>query len=80
MAIVALDAAGEERTAIIARVLAAEGATVILVTGGGDEGGRLASVLRQEAGGRVAVFCAGSDPAADVEALAELAAELAPRP
>ncbi|HEX2043660.1 MAG TPA: hypothetical protein VHF24_13585 [Acidimicrobiales bacterium] len=79
MAIVALDATGEERTAAIARALAAEGATVILVTGGGDRGGRLASVLHEEAQGRVAVFCAGSDPAADLEALTELAAELSPR-
>jgi hypothetical protein len=79
MAIVALDATGEERTAAIARALAAEGATVILVTGGGEQGGRLASVLHEEARGRVAVFCAGSDPAADLEALAELAAELSPR-
>ncbi|HEX2023842.1 MAG TPA: hypothetical protein VHF00_04005 [Acidimicrobiales bacterium] len=79
VAIVALDATGEERTAAFARALAGEGATVILVTGGGDRGGRLATVLHEEAQGRVAVFCAGSDFAADLEALAELAAELSPR-
>ncbi len=77
MAIVALDATGEERTAGFARALASEGATVILVTGGGDRGGSLASVLHEDARGRVAVFCAGSDLAADLEALAELAAEMA---
>lgn len=79
MAIVALDASGEQRTADFARALAAEGATVILVTGGGDCGASLAPVLHQEARGRVAVFCAGSDLTADLEALAELAAELSPR-
>ncbi len=79
MAIVALGAAGEERAAGFARALAAEGATVILVAGGGDHGGSLASVLHEETRGRVAVFCAGSDLATDLEALAELAAEMSPR-
>jgi len=70
----------EERGESIARALAGEGATVVLVTADGERGGRLAEEIRAANGGRVAVFCGEADASADLDALVELAAELAPRP
>lgn len=64
----------------LARALAAEGAGVIVVADDGDRGGRLATLLRDEGAPRVAVFCSGTDPAADLDALVELVAEVGPRP
>jgi len=65
----------------LARRLAAEGATVIVV--GSDaaeaaEAGRWVAELASDGagGGRAAVYCAAGDAEADVDALVELAAEL----
>lgn len=70
----------EGRGEAIARALAAAGATVVVVTADGERGGRLAEEIRAAGDGRVAVFCERGDAAADVDALVELGAELAPRP
>lgn len=59
----------------LARVLAAQGASVVLVAADPMAAGRLAAAL----GDGVAVFCPGDDADADAAALIELAADLAPR-
>ncbi len=69
-----------DQTANVARRLAAEGAAVILVTGGegsGDQGaaGRLAAEL---APARTAVMVLSSDEPTDLDALVELLGELFP--
>ena len=79
VAIVTVARGDEHRSSALARALAAEGATVILVTDDGQLGGRLASELGAEGGRRIAVFSPGADAAADVEALVELATELGGR-
>jgi hypothetical protein len=71
-------ATADEQGQALARALAAEGAGVVLATGDPVAGGRMATELA-DAGARVAVFAAGPDPAADVDALVELAQELNPR-
>lgn len=58
----------------LARALAAEGATVVVV-GGGEEAGRLAAEIEQAGSGRVAVF-AGDGSEAGARALADFVAEL----
>ena len=68
----------DEQGRALARALAAEGAGVVIATADVAAGGGMASELAG-AGARVAVFCPGADPAADVEALVELAGELSPR-
>jgi len=68
-------ATDDERARALARALAAEGATIVLATADPAAGGRLASELTGT-GARVAVFCPGPDPAADVDAIVELAGEL----
>jgi NAD(P)-dependent dehydrogenase (short-subunit alcohol dehydrogenase family) len=67
----------DERGRALARALAVEGAGVVLATADPAAGGRMASQLAGT-GARVAVFCPGPDPEADVEALVELAAEVSP--
>ncbi len=71
-------AADDEQGRALARALAAEGAAVVLATGDPAAGGRMASELAGT-GARVAVFCPGRDPAADVDAVVELVHELNPR-
>lgn len=71
-------ATDDEQGRALARALAVEGAGVVIATGDAAAGGRMASELA-DAAARVAVFCTGEDPAADVEALVELAGELSPR-
>ena len=71
-------ATDDEQGRALARALAAEGAGVVIATGDVAAGGRMASELAGT-GARVAVFCPGADPAADVEAIVELAGELTPR-
>lgn len=75
----------EEHAPALARALADRGASLVVVTasqGGAGEGppAAVTSLPVGVAGGegrrRVAVFCTGSDPAADAEAVAELAADL----
>ena len=70
--------ADDEQGRALARALAAEGAAVVIATGDAVAGGRMASELGGT-GARVAVFCPGADPAADLEALVELAGELSAR-
>lgn len=60
----------------LARALAADGATVVLLAAEPAAAGRLAATL----GDGVAVYCLGDDPTADAAALAELAADLVSRP
>lgn len=74
---VALDEGAGEA---IARAVAMEGASVIVVTADGERGGRLAEDIRAAHNGRVAVFCAGAEGPGDLDALVELAAELSPGP
>ncbi len=70
--------AGDDQGRALARALVAEGAAVVMATSDPEAGGRVASELGGT-GARVAVFSPGSDPAADVDAIVELAAELGPR-
>lgn len=72
MVVVATD---DEQGRALARALAAEGAGVIVAAADPAAGGRLATELA-DAGARVAVLSLGSDPAADVDAIVELAGEL----
>ena len=79
LAFVTLDGGGEA----IAGALAGEGATVVVVTTEGERGGRLAEEIRAASaasGGRVAVFCGGTDTSEHLDALVELAAELSTGP
>jgi NAD(P)-dependent dehydrogenase (short-subunit alcohol dehydrogenase family) len=64
----------------LARRLAADGATVVVV-GGGEDAGRLAAEIEGGGAGRVAVF-SGDGSAGDADALADFVAELfrAPSP
>jgi NAD(P)-dependent dehydrogenase (short-subunit alcohol dehydrogenase family) len=71
-------ASDDERGRTLVRALAAEGAGVVLATDDPAAGGRLASELAGT-GLRIAVFCPGPDPVADVDAIVELAHELSPR-
>ena len=71
-------ATDDERGRALARALAAEGAGVVVAGAEPAAGGRLATEL-SETGARVAVFSPGPDPAADVDAIVELAGELNPR-
>ena len=71
-------ATDDELGRALARALAVDGAGVILAAADPAAGGRIASELAGT-GARVAVFCPGTDPAADVDAIVELAAELTPR-
>ena len=71
-------ATDDERGRALARALAAEGAGVVVAGADPAAGGRLATEL-SETGARVAVFSPGPDPAADVDAIVELAGELNPR-
>ena len=71
-------ATDDERGRALARALAAEGAGVVLATADPAAAGRMASELAGT-GARVAVFSPGEDPAADVDAVVELAGELSPR-
>ena len=64
-----------DRAEALARALGAEGATVVLVAADADAAGRLAATLPG-----AAVFCPGEGVDDDVNALVELAAELAGRP
>lgn len=68
------------RSEALARALADEGATVVVVAADGERGGQLAEAIGSGHNGRVAVFCIGADVSADLDALVELGAELAPRP
>ena len=72
-------ASDDEQGRALARALAAEGAGVVLATGDPAAAGRMATELAGT-GARVAVFCPGGQPAADVEAVVELIHELNPRP
>ncbi len=67
----------DDRGRALTRALAAEGANVVLATAEPAAGGRMAGELA-ETGARVAVFCPGPDPAADVDAVVEMAQELTP--
>lgn len=77
LAVVTLDEAAGEA---IARAVAMEGASVIVVTADGERGGRLAQEIHAAHDGRVAVFCGGVDLPGDLDALVELAAEMSPGP
>ena len=70
--------ADDDQGRALAQALVAEGAAVVVATSDPEAGGRMASGL-DRSGARVAVFCPGPDPAADVDAIVELAAELGPR-
>jgi len=67
---------GDERAESLARALVAAGALVVLVAADAATAGRLSAALAPG----TAVFCPAADPAADVDALVELAAELSGRP
>lgn len=67
--------AGWPEADAIARRLAADGATVVIV-GGGEAAGRLAAEIEAAGVGRAAVFAATSASAADVDSLADFLAEL----
>ncbi len=75
LVIVATD---DDQGRALAQALAAEGAGVVLAARDPEASGRLASELGGT-GSRVAVFCPGPDPEADIEGLVELAVELGPR-
>lgn len=66
----------DDRTGALARALSAEGAMVVLVAADAEAGGRLAAAMPPG----TAVFCSGDDLAGDLDALVELAEELARRP
>ncbi|MFN2504344.1 MAG: hypothetical protein ABR540_08950 [Acidimicrobiales bacterium] len=70
--------AGATTTAeAVARRLAAEGASVVLVAGGDDPAaGRLAAELQAIPGARAAVFTLTGEEPGDLDALVELLAEL----
>ena len=66
---------GDERSELLIRALVAEGAMVVLIADDAEAAGRVAAACT----GGTAVFCPGEDTSADVDALVELAGELAGR-